>query len=534
MRSIAAIGLLVASSLASATDRNAATCSASDVQSAMNAAVAGDRVVIPSGSCSWTTQVSRDMPANTSIIGAGTTVLGGGDATNISDAYATNAPLLQIGIASTGVFRISGITFKGGSGAALKDNGMLKFDGPGVMRMDHVHLNMTTYSPMVLHKVMWIGQGIRGVLDHSILDLQNIDWIHFVNGEGGSTQNNGDTTWSQPTGFGTADFFYVEDNQITGYESGSVYDGALTDCHSGGKFALRFNSAVSVGLGQTHPTGHSVGDDRGCRAHEIYGNSVTSPLTKDPNFAFAYNNSGPALIWGNSVDQVFKNILYFNNCRRTPGYSESDGCGYTQNSPPNGWGQCGNSYGPSAWDGNTDSYGYPCIDQPGRGQGDLLTGSYGTSNRRDSVTGTQTWPNQASEPVYEWNTTGDIVSGWSGNWVANLQSGRSIAQNRDFYLHHGNTSCNAGAGSCTAGVGVGTLAQRPANCTTGVAYWASDQGSWNKSTSNAYGVQQNGADGQLYKCTATNTWTLYYVPYTYPHPLQTVRPNPVGTVHVGP
>jgi len=25
--------------------------------------------------------------------------------------------------------------------------------------------------------------------------------------------------------------------------------------------------------------------------------------------------------------------------------------------------------------------------------------------------------------------------------------------------------------------------------------------------------------GTLYKCTATNTWTAYYTPYAYPHPL---------------
>jgi len=27
-------------------------------------------------------------------------------------------------------------------------------------------------------------------------------------------------------------------------------------------------------------------------------------------------------------------------------------------------------------------------------------------------------------------------------------------------------------------------------------------------------------NGTLYKCTATNTWTAYYAPYAYPHPLQ--------------
>ena len=88
------------------------------------------------------------------------------------------------------------------------------------------------------------------------------------------------------------------------------------------------------------------------------------------------------------------------------------------------------------------------------------------------------------------------------------------------------------------GIGVGTLANRPATCTTtsesadagrgGVMYWATNQGNWNASTSNPYGVQQNGADGTLYMCTATNTWSVYYTPYVYPHPLQSGQVPPPG------
>jgi len=78
--------------------------------------------------------------------------------------------------------------------------------------------------------------------------------------------------------------------------------------------------------------------------------------------------------------------------------------------------------------------------------------------------------------------------------------------NRDVY--RGTTSFNG-----TTVAGVGTLAKRPATCTPFVAYWATDQGSWNNKTP---GV----AAGQLYKCTATNTWTWWYVPYAYPNPLQ--------------
>lgn len=60
------------------------------------------------------------------------------------------------------------------------------------------------------------------------------------------------------------------------------------------------------------------------------------------------------------------------------------------------------------------------------------------------------------------------------------------------------------------GVGSGTLTARPATCTTGVGYWATDQGTWNTL----------GTDGLFYKCTSANTWSLYYTPLTYPHPLR--------------
>jgi hypothetical protein len=85
--------------------------------------------------------------------------------------------------------------------------------------------------------------------------------------------------------------------------------------------------------------------------------------------------------------------------------------------------------------------------------------------------------------------------------------GNPIQANRDYYNY---TASFTGA----SGVGVGLLANRPANCTAGVAYWATDQGHWNQT-----GI---GGQGVLYKCTAPNTWTLYYTPYTYPDPLQGV------------
>jgi hypothetical protein len=66
----------------------------------------------------------------------------------------------------------------------------------------------------------------------------------------------------------------------------------------------------------------------------------------------------------------------------------------------------------------------------------------------------------------------------------------------------------------TVGVGRGTKASMPSTCTTGVGFWVTDEGSWNTNLA-------ANTSGRFYKCTATNTWTLYYTPLTYPHPLRT-------------
>ncbi|HKO18252.1 MAG TPA: hypothetical protein VJU82_05140, partial [Acidobacteriaceae bacterium] len=167
-------------------------------------------------------------------------------------------------------------------------------------------------------------------------------------------------------------------------------------------------------------------------------------------------------------------------------------------------------YGADYWNGPPsfnvgDTYAIKratvCLDQPSRSGGTLLSGD------PPSPTG---WVNESLDPSYEW---GDVDESGNPNHGPVTTSTLRLIADRDYY---GEVSMSANTSPTspfngTTGTGFGTLANRPTTCKTGVAYWATDQGSWNQSGS--------GQQGELFKCTAANTWTLAYTPYTYPHPL---------------
>jgi hypothetical protein len=491
----------------------------------MDLASAGDTVVIPAGTCGWTAGTSWTVPAGVTLKGAGTSATGGGDQTVITDNIASGAKLMDFTIPATGVFRFTGITIQSGTGAT-KDNGTVNFEGPGNLRIDHCRF---IASSSANYKIVRFGTGVFGVADHNILDLTDLNAFYFYNGRlSGALDQNGNYEWTQPTAFGGTNYFFLEDNIINGYTTFGSYGTRAWDGFTAAKVVMRFNTLSQAGISEAHATGHST-DDRGTRSQEAYGNAVTSSLVADPNFTAVDMSSGTALAWGNSWDQVYKNIFLFNVTRKNNDT-------YAQTATPGGWGYAGTAFNGtgSMWDGGTalgtdTTLGYPCLDQPGRGAGDMLVRD--APNKTNATTGTLTWPNQALEPIYVWKNTGAIVSGWGGSTYNDNTLGRVVA-NRDYYAQaSGIQTSPTSPFDGTSGTGWGTLANRPTTCTAGVAYWATDQGSWNTSTSNPYGVQQNGADGVLYKATATDTWTLYYTPYTYPHPLASGGATRIWTVN---
>jgi len=141
---------------------------------------------------------------------------------------------------------------------------------------------------------------------------------------------------------------------------------------------------------------------------------------------------------------------------------------------------------------------------------------------------TNTQPQHVSDSYYWCNWKGATAFTLSiENWVPGGICGSavypagncpsySINENSDFYNYKP-------AFDGTTGVGCGTLAARPATCTTGVGYWATTQ-SCSDLTGMVGALPATKISGTLYKCTSTDTWTAYYTPYTYPHPLTAPYP----------
>ena len=373
--------------------------------------------------------------------------------------------------------------------------GAINFNGASTaVRGDHNHFTDNTVGDHTIQV-----DGIRGVFDHNYLQTPNGENIYFFQLTNYGTDGMADAIWTVPDNFGSSDYVFIENNyfrrlfrvRLRFWRQDSVSGITRLVRHPDTNSWSRFGCASS-----RMPVGR-----------RLIGDTFTysaNPTTT--NFAFLVDyESGTGMWWGITTTG-FLAFLREDEIR-----ANTDTYG-AQTSTPNGWGMCGSgSTGTgSAWDSSTSGTGYPCLDQIGRGAGQLISGSF--PSKVNNSTGTIAWPHQALVPVYAWdNTLNQVPQERTISYWDNYESPATAVENRDYYLQLPNAQESATFNG-TAGIGQGPLASKPSSCTPSVGWWATDQGNWNQSGNGA-------GNGVLYVCSATNTWTASYTPYTYPHPL---------------
>ena len=424
------------------------------------------------------------------------------------------------------------------------------------------------------------GVADHNTVGDSSTTCNGVDLVNVSHGNWMGVGNWGDNSWATADTFGTNQQFYLENNTFN-YAFGTDAD-VYGTTFGGGRFTCRFNTFQNV-TGASACTNHgtdTIGRTRGGRQMEFYDNRVRSCQGGACNTVVG-SRSGAAMVFANSFTGPFANAYFIIDTKRkwdtdtpwgpcdgssvwdtidgttyfsgtvnsvttdgnghyvitasgSPGWTANqwvvNGDPYSFHDVTKGWGyEIGANTATALTtytNGGGSGNGLPsngdsfqilrpsvCVDQGGRGTGLRVAGGDGrvstdgflnarlSSGSPGAVTNTL-------DPIYESADTGSPAHGQ----VATDSQG--LIANRDFYSQNVGQTAQTSATSPfngTSGTGYGTLANRPTTCTPKVGYWATDQGSWNTSGS--------GGQGELFICTSTNTWTLSYTPYTYPHPL---------------
>jgi hypothetical protein len=386
--------------------------------------------------------------------------IGGCNLTATGDTFTIS----YIPTTKTNLIRISGFKFTANSGTAkiwfYGNNNINK------IRIDHNSFSglSTGYIAILMGSTDTAGR-MYGVIDNnSFTGSTNHMALKMLSG--------GDT-WV--TGLqGSVNNMFFEDNTVNFSANNDLGSGAV-DAWMANGIVVRHNTISGSRL-VNHSLCHG-----GPINSEVYNNTISDNVSNPANYRNVHwQGSGEIIAFNNTIAGGHMALQHY----------RSDASQMPQ-------GDCTASTvcnGSDSRDGNrSGQYGYPCWHQPGRNANGIL------------------------RPVYLWNnkdTTGAKVdvSLESGGYMETYH----FLANRDYYQAASITAQTSKTSPFdgTSGVGFGTLANRPDTCTTGSV--AADAGYGGV----GYFATDSGGQGTLYRCSATNTWSVHYQPYQYPHPLR--------------
>lgn len=272
--------LILMPTTSSAANRNAASCSYSDVSAAYSAASVGDTVVVPSGNCTWSSKLT--ITKGITLQGAGSSL------TMITSSMSSGSSLIVITPASdTTLTRVTGIGFQ--LGTLNSGRRAITIDGrpntafiPRNIRVDHNAINGGGGNP---GGIVTFNQ-VYGVIDHNT--FTNVYSGVFGWGAFDQSQIWVDAYKAGGIKAGTADAMFVEDNL---FKYTTAINGANVDAsvyiQQGASYVVRHNtfdaSTISVNVIELMYNHH--GNQNYCKG------AGCDPFRGQPIFE-SYNNTG--------------------------------------------------------------------------------------------------------------------------------------------------------------------------------------------------------------------------------------------------
>ena len=272
----------------------ATSCNVSDVQTAINAAKDGDTVIIPNGSCSWSSGISTSKQ----ITVQGQSV-GGVTITDVAGP----ATLLSFTIGGSFHTTIANLRFMPGTGTG----NYIGLQGTGLPPLMHdVYFNVPNFQ--LQHAVVWGVQGgvIWNMVDESTQNLGGACGTQVGSDSGNILVKPPGNTWDDPSTMGALDVkgdknLYIEDSTFS-------YVGQAPDGDDNSRIVIR-HSNIIASSGLTHGTQGYIG----ARHVELYDNQYTYPAGQFRALSrYFWLRGGTLVVTGNNIQTINAGSCYPN------------------------------------------------------------------------------------------------------------------------------------------------------------------------------------------------------------------------------